>query len=92
MRFSLDDRSPLVEFEDLAHLTFEALAEVPDGKCMRGSRTRSGDRPDVVMAVEHSTGVVLDAGEAPAGGSEKMVARAMIRLSPNAPPSSTISR
>ena len=172
MRFSLDDRSPLVEFEDLVHLTFEALAEVPDfrsargrqhdlrgvlalivvglasghhsfaaiaafgkrrendlipmlglprapshktvwriangvdpeavrgvlnkvggeelrglidvavavdGKCMRGSRTKSGDQPDVVMAVEHSTGVVLDAGEVPAGGSEKMVARAMIR-------------
>ena len=46
---------------------------------MRGSRTKSGDRSDVVMAVEHSTGIVLDAGEAPAGGSEKLVARAMIR-------------
>lgn len=172
MRFSLNDRSPLVEFEDLVHLTFEALAEIPDfrkargrqhdlagvlalivvgfasghhsfaaiaafgkrreddlipmlglprapshktvwriaggvapeavrgvlrkvggeelrgfldlavavdGKCMRGSRTKSGEQPDVVMAVEHSTGVVMDAADVPAGGSEKIVGRAMMR-------------
>lgn len=172
MRFSLEDRSPLVEFEDLVHLTFEALAEVPDfrkargrqhdlkgvlalivvglasghhsfaaiaafgrrreddlipmlglprapshktvwriangvapeairgvlrrvggeaigdlfdvavavdGKCMRGSRTKSGEQPDVVMAVEHSTGVVLDAVDVPPGSSEKTVGRAMMR-------------
>lgn len=172
MRFSMDDRSPLIEFEDLVHLTFEALAKVPDfrkargrqhdlggvlalivvglasghhsfaaiaafgrrreddlipmlglprapshktvwriangvdpeavrgvlrrvggeelrglldmavavdGKCMRGSRTKSGDQPDVVMAVEHSTGVVLDAADVPPGGAEKIVGRAMMR-------------
>ena len=28
MRSSLHDRSPLVEFEDLVHLAFEALAEL----------------------------------------------------------------
>lgn len=172
MRFSLEDRSPLVEFEELVHLTFETLAKVPDfrkrrgrqhdlkgvlalivtglasghhsfaaiaafgkrreddlipmlglprapshktvwriangvdpeairavlrrvggegirglfdvavavdGKCMRGSRTKSGDQPDVVMAVEHSTGVVLDAVDVPPGSSEKTVGRAMMR-------------
>lgn len=172
MRFSLKDTSPAADFEDLVHLTFRALAEVPDfrkargrqldlggilalivtglasgqhsltaitafgkrrendlipmlglprapsqstvwriacgvdpaavrkvlrevageclvelfdiavavdGKCMRGSRTKAGDQADVVMAVEHSTGVVLDADEVPAGGSEKVVGRRMMR-------------
>ena len=36
MRFSLEDRSPLVEFENLVHLTFEALADVPDFRKARG--------------------------------------------------------
>jgi hypothetical protein len=172
MRFSLNDRSPSVEFEDLVQLTFDALAKVPDfrkargrqhdlkgvlalivvglasghhsfaaiaafgrrregdlipllglprapshktvwriaggvdpeavrgvlrevggeslgglldlavavdGKCMRGSRTKSGDQADVVMAVEHSTGVVLDTLDVPAGSSEKVVGRRMMR-------------
>jgi len=172
MRFSLKDTSPAVDFEDLVHVVFRALAEVPDfrkargrqldlggilaliivglaagqlnfaaitafgkrreddlipmlglprapshktvwrvangvdpeairkvlrevageclvelfdaavavdGKCMRGSRTKGGDQPDVVMAVEHSTGVVIDAVDVPAGGSEKAAGRAMIR-------------
>jgi len=34
---------------------------------------------DVVMAVEHSTGIVLDAAGVPPGGSEKIAGRAMIR-------------
>ncbi len=63
----------------------ECLAEVfdaavaVDGKCMRGSRTKSGDQADVVMAVEHSTGVVVDALDVPAGSSEKVVGRRMMR-------------
>ncbi len=172
MRFSLDDRSPSVEFEDIVHLAFEALARVPDfrkargrqhdlkgvlaliivglasghhsfaaiaafgkrreddlipllglprapshktvwriakgidaeavrgvlkeiggavlegrrklavaidGKVMRSSRNVAGKQVQVVMAVEHSTGVVLDAAEVPGGGSEKIVGRQMMR-------------
>lgn len=55
------------------------MALAIDGKCMRGSRTKTGKQADVVMAVEHSTGVVLDADEVPAGGSEKVVGRRMMR-------------
>ena len=55
------------------------MAVAVDGKCMRGSRTRSGERADVVMAVEHSTGVVLDVVDVPPGSSEKIAGRAMIR-------------
>jgi hypothetical protein len=55
------------------------VAVAVDGKCMRGSRTKSGEQPDVVMAVEHSTGVVLDAVDVPARSSEKTVGRAMMR-------------
>jgi hypothetical protein len=36
MRFSLNDRSPSVGFEDLVHLTFKALADVPDFRKPRG--------------------------------------------------------
>ncbi len=36
MGFSLDDRSPSVEFEDIVHLTSEALARVPDFRKARG--------------------------------------------------------
>jgi hypothetical protein len=55
------------------------MAVAVDGKCMRGSRTKSGRQADVVMAVEHSTGVVLDSRDVPAGSSEKTAGRAMIR-------------
>jgi hypothetical protein len=55
------------------------MAVAVDGKCMRGSRKKGGDQADVVMAVEHSTGVVLDSVDVPAGSSEKTVARSMIR-------------
>jgi hypothetical protein len=55
------------------------LAVAVDGKWMRGSRTKGGDQADVVMAVEHSTGVVLDAVDGPAGGCEKIVGRRMMR-------------
>ena len=58
---------------------FLDLAVAVDGKCMRGSRTKSGDQANVVMAVEHSTGVVLDALDVPAGGCEKIAGRAMMR-------------
>jgi hypothetical protein len=50
-----------------------------DGKWMRGSRKKSGKQADVVLAVEHSTGVVLDTLEVPAGSSEKVVGRRMMR-------------
>ena len=55
------------------------MAVAIDGKCMRGSRTRTGDQADVVMAVEHSAGVVLDTVDVPPGGSEKTAARSMMR-------------
>lgn len=55
------------------------MAVAVDGKCMRGSRTRTGDQADVVMAVEHSTGIVLDAVDVRRGSSEKTAGRAMIR-------------
>ena len=55
------------------------MAVAVDGKCMRGSRTRAGDQADVVMAVEHSTGIVLDAVDVPPGGSEKAAGRAILR-------------
>ena len=55
------------------------MAVAVDGKCMRGSRTKSGDQADVVMAVEHSTGIVLDAVDVPPGGCEKIAGRKMIR-------------
>jgi hypothetical protein len=172
MRFSLSDRSPSVDFEQLAHRTFQALAGVPDfrkargrqfdisgvlalivlglaaghhsfaaiaafgrrreddlipmlglprapshktvwriakgvspeavrnvlrevggeatvglwdmavsvdGKGMAGSRNEAGGPVNVVMAVEHSTGTVLDADEVRPGGSEKLVGRSMMR-------------
>jgi len=55
------------------------VAVAIDGKCMRGSRTKTGKQADVVLAVEHSTGIVLDADEVPTGGSEKTVGRRMMR-------------
>ena len=63
---------------------FEAAVAV-DGKCMRGSRTRAGDQADVVMAVEHSTGIVLDAVDVPPGSSEKTAGRGMIRALAKSP-------
>jgi len=44
MRFSPEDRSPLVEFEDLVHLTFEALAEIPDFRWASRSTCCARDR------------------------------------------------
>jgi hypothetical protein len=38
MRFSLEDTPPSVEFEDMVHLTFEALGKVPDFRKARGRR------------------------------------------------------
>ena len=58
---------------------FRDMAVAIDGKCMRGSRTKGGEQTDVVMAVEHSTGVVLDTVDVPPGGSEKTAARSMMR-------------
>lgn len=55
------------------------MAVAVDGKCMRGSRTKTGKQADVVMAVEHSTGIVLDSRDVPQGRSELASGRAMIR-------------
>jgi hypothetical protein len=57
---------------------FETTVAV-DGKCMRGSRTKSGERPDVVIALEHPTGIVLDTLDVPPGSPEKIAARRMMR-------------
>ena len=172
MRFSLDDRAPAVEFEDMVQLTFDALGDVPDfrgrkgreldlggilalivaglasgknsfrqvasfgkrrkkdlipmlglkrppshatvwriatrvdpnairrvlnrvggeelrgrfdiavsvdAKFMRGSRGEAGERAEIVMATDHSSGIVLDAAKVPHRSSELPVGRKMMK-------------
>lgn len=55
------------------------VAVAVDGKSMRGSRTVGRHQTDIVMAVEHATGIVLDAVEVQRGSSELVAGRKMIR-------------
>lgn len=55
------------------------LAMAIDGKRMRGSESESGKQTEIVMATEHTTGVILDADVVPKGGSELVVGRRMAK-------------
>lgn len=72
-------RRVLVEVGAEATSGLRDTAVAVDGKWLRGSRGKGGDQADVVVAVEHSTGIVLDTLDVPAGSSEKTVGRRMMR-------------